>query len=609
MSIMIPEDKILEIKHSSDILEIISESIILKQAGKNHFGLCPFHSEKTPSFMVNPEKQIYKCFGCGESGDVFSFIMKKNGWRFPEALRFLSGRYGIDLPSQEMTPEQKKVYQEKDHLLSLNQMALAFYRGMLLNNTLGEAARRYLAKRGFSQESIDRFELGFAPDGWDHLVNHLARKKVSLAVAEKAGLIVSKDKNRFFDRFRERIIFPIYNMNRQLIGFGGRIIQDKKAQAKYMNSPETPLYHKANSLYGIDQARTKCRESGSVYVVEGYFDLIALFQHGVENVVATLGTALSRDHVKLLKGLASTIFLVYDSDQAGISAALRGLHLFLDEGVDARIIVLPPGHDPDTFIFQEGHDRFKTLAKQALSAILFLIDSAVRSHGLSIDGKLHIVNEMAPLLSEIQDFVARALYVKELSERTGIDERAINEKIVSIKKEPAQPVAAGAGSTSPPPPKEGPPIWQEIRQERWRMERQMISMLLQFPEMIREFRDHHLIDYFENGTLRHIGERILERDAQIGKESADLVTLVHDETLKRMIVELSLGEDVPWVKTSALQLVDQFITIKKRAKSTLSQRIKMAETQNDETLLEALLKEKNLHLMSMKKKTFIAGQR
>ena len=604
---MIPEDKILEIKHSSDILDIISESVILKQAGKNHFGLCPFHSEKTPSFMVNRERQIYKCFGCGESGDVFSFVMKKNGWRFYEALRFLGSRYGIEVPSNEMTPEQKRIYQEKDRLLSLNQMALSFYRNILNNGAQGEAARNYLTKRGFTKDSLDRFELGFAPDGWNHLVNHLSDKRASLDLAEKAGLIVSKDRKRFFDRFRERIIFPIYNLNRQLIGFGGRIIQEKKSQAKYMNSPESSLYHKAKSLYGIDQARSKCREIGSVYVVEGYFDLIALFQHGVENVVATLGTALSRDHVKLLKGLAVTIFLVYDSDQAGLNAALRGLHLFLNEGVDARIIVLPSGHDPDTFIFQEGRDHFNILTQKASSAIDFLIESSVRTHGETIEGRLRVINEMAPILSEIQDFVARALYVKTLSEKIGIEERAINEKMMSIKKDSVRSVGNIPESYQKESPMEAP-IWQEIRQEKWRMERQMISMLLQFPEIIPYFREKHLIGYFENKTLRHIAERIIELDVQGGKESRDLITLIPDDMLKRIIAELTLREQAPWIKEGALQLIDQFVTVKKRAKSTLSHRIKMAEIQNDEKLLETLLKEKNLHLLSMKKKTFIVAK-
>lgn len=605
---MIAEDKILEIKHASDILDIISESVILKQAGRNHMGLCPFHSEKTPSFMVNPEKQIYKCFGCGESGDVFSFLMKKNGLTFPEALKFLGGRYGIELPSPEMTPVQKQNYQEKERLISINQLALSFYRQQLFDKTHGQSAMAYLTKRGFSRETIDRFELGYVPDGWDNLVNSFSRKNVPLGMAEKAGLIVSKENNRYYDRFRDRIMFPIYNMNRQIIGFGGRIIQDKKSQAKYMNSPETPLYHKSSSLYGIDHARSKCRETNTVYIVEGYFDLIALSQHGIENVVATLGTALTRDHVKILKGLASVIYLVYDSDQAGLKAAERGLLIFLNEGVDAKIIVLPAGQDPDSFIFHDGPEKFKQLAQNAFSAMLFLIDSAVRRHGLSIEGKLRIVNEMVPFLSEIRDFVARALYVKELSERTGIDERAINEKIMTIQKPSTSPAAPVRALHEPALKKESS-TWPEIKTDKWRMERQMISMVLQCPEMIPEFKNRQLIDYFENATLRHIGERILECENQGGRTTSDLITLVEDDLLKQIITDLAMGEEAVWVKEGCLQLIEQFITIKKRARNSLSQRIKMAETQNDDSLLESLLKEKNLHLTSMKKKLSIAGQR
>jgi len=605
---MIAEDKILEIKNSSDILEIISEFVILKQAGKNHIGLCPFHTEKTPSFTVNPEKQIYKCFGCGEGGNVFTFLMKKNGVTFPEVLRSLGKRYGIDLPSPEMTPGQKRKYQEKEHYLNINQLALAFFRQQLFDKTHGPRGMGYLEKRGFTRATIDHFEIGYVPDGWDNLVNFFFKKKVPHIHAGKAGLIISKENNRFYDRFRDRIIFPIHNMNRQVIAFGGRLISDSKSQPKYLNSPETPLYHKKTSLYGIDKARAKCRETQTVFIVEGYFDLLALYQHGIENTVATLGTSLTEQHVKILKGIATTIYLVYDSDQAGIKAAERGLSIFHNEGIDAKVIVLPSGQDPDSFIFAQGPEKFRLFAKNALSAILFLIDTSVKRHGLSIEGKLRIVQDVAPLLAEIKDIVARSLYIRELSERIGIDESAINEKIVGIQRN-SRPVSPGFGSDREPIAKPYETEFKDIKSEQWRMERQMISMVLQFPEIINEFRENDLIDYFENKTLRHIGQLILENDNKNAQTASDLISIIESDPLKKIIADLAMGEEGSWVKEGCLQLINQFLTIKKRAKASLSQRIKMAEALNDDSLLESLLKEKNLHLASMKKKQYIAGQR
>ena len=299
MAIFIPEDKISEIKNAADIVDVVSESVLLKKAGKNFIGLCPFHSEKTPSFTVSSDKQIFHCFGCGTGGNVFSFMMKQEGLSFPEAARHLAKRYGVDIPDRPLSPEQKKKISEREKLLDINRRAGGFYHQALLDSRYGKQARSYLSTRGISQKTIDDFKLGYARDGWDHLLGFFSINRVSPILLEKSGLIVPrKNKSGHYDRFRNRIIFPIFNVNTQIVGFGGRVLDD--SLPKYLNSPETTLYNKSRSLYGIHRAKDKCRATGTVYIVEGYLDLLALHQHGIENSVATLGTALTADHVKLL---------------------------------------------------------------------------------------------------------------------------------------------------------------------------------------------------------------------------------------------------------------------------------------------------------------------
>ncbi|MGD8982018.1 MAG: DNA primase, partial [Desulfobacterales bacterium] len=360
MTIFIPEDKVLEIKNAADIVEVVSESVLLKKTGKNYVGLCPFHSEKTPSFTVSPQKQIFYCFGCAAGGNVFSFIMKRDGISFPEAARILSRQYGIDIPVQKMSKEQKRLRSEKENLLAVNKQAMDFFHNNLSIAPSGKQALLYLKKRGISQETIDTFKLGYAPEGWNNINYFFQKRKIPLDIVENVGLIVKREnKDGFYDRFRNRIIFPIFNVNMHVIGFGGRVLDDNLP--KYLNSPETPIYNKSSSLYGLHRARQKCRETETVYIVEGYFDLLALHQNGFQNSVATLGTSITPDHVHILRniiGKDGRVVLVFDSDDAGMKAALRSLGIFMNAEVDASIMLLPSGHDPDSYLFEFGCESF-----------------------------------------------------------------------------------------------------------------------------------------------------------------------------------------------------------------------------------------------------------
>jgi DNA primase len=371
LAVYIPDEKIVAIKNASDIVDIVSEVVSLRRAGRNFLGLCPFHAEKTPSFTVSPDKQIFYCFGCGAGGNVFSFLMKNGGLTFPEAARALAGRYGIDLPTRKMSSYEKKKLTERETILTLNAEAMSFYHDCLLSGDRGKQAVGYLLKRGMTKKTIDEFKLGFAPDGWDHLVRHFRSQRKPVETALQAGLIVPRKKGEgYYDRFRNRIIFPIFNRQNQPVGFGGRVMDD--ALPKYLNSPETPVYNKSRSLYGLNKARQKCREARTVYVVEGYFDQLSMHQFGIENTLATLGTSLTADHVQILKGFVGEggkAVLVYDSDQAGIKAAQRSVAVFQKGLLEARIMVLPRGHDPDSFIMAHGPADFFKESEKAMGVI------------------------------------------------------------------------------------------------------------------------------------------------------------------------------------------------------------------------------------------------
>ena len=437
MAIYIPEDKISEIKNTVDIVDIISDVVTLKKTGKNYIGLCPFHSEKTPSFTVSPEKKIFHCFGCQAGGNVFTFIMKNEGISFPEAVRVIAAKCGIDIPARRLSQGEKRKISEREKLLDVNRQAMAYFCNILSNSATGKNAKEYLKKLKINKQIIKGFDLGYAHEVWDNLTSYFLKKKISPTLLENSGLIIPRKKGSgFYDRFRGRIIFPIFNISSQVIGFGGRVMDDSDPKnAKYLNSPETPVYNKSSSLYGLNKAKDKLREYKTVFIVEGYFDLLALQQHDIINSVATLGTSLTAEHVRLIRGYigkTGKVILVYDSDDAGLKAAYRSIEIFDKGYVDAKIMVLPDGYDPDSYLFKFGKKSFMDEYKRAKSIMAFLIDFSEKKHGNSIEGKIQIISDMKKPLSAINDSVARSLYVKELAERLGIDESAVLEKVREV---------------------------------------------------------------------------------------------------------------------------------------------------------------------------------
>lgn len=603
MGLLIPEEKITEIKNAADIVDIIGDAVVLKKAGKNFLGLCPFHSEKTPSFSVSPDKQIFHCFGCGTGGNVFTFLMKHQGLSFPDAVKSLASRYGIVLPTPRMTPGQRREMSQREMLYRLNRQAMGFYRDCLKDARRGTAATAYLRKRGFDGDAAAHFGIGYAPDAWDGMVRFLRGKKVPRRIAEMSGLVVPRRQGAgYYDRFRDRVMFPIFDGADRVVGFGGRVIGD--GQPKYMNSPETPVYNKRRLLYGINWARQSCRQANKVFIVEGYLDLLSLHLSGVQNVVATLGTALTPQQIHALKGIVGngTITLVFDSDNAGIKAAHRSLDLFWkahtdfgkgdvfkESEADTRILVLPAGHDPDSYVRAFGAEAFLEAAEQAPGIIPFLCDAAIGRYGLATEGKIRVVTELSDALARVDDPVARSVYVRMVAERVGVDERAVIEKIrqlaVHKARRPADNGRAVAAGTT------AAPVVPDGAAGRNRLERLLVTMMIQYPDIRGEVRRRRIVDALQDPALKAAGEAVLRRR---GGDENDIAGMMSEETVDgaaSLISELALADE-QWDRAGCMRLIQQFEMQRHRSSDALMDRIRKAEAENDNATLLQLLEEK-----------------
>jgi DNA primase len=578
----IPEDTISRVKNAANIVDVISEHVVLKKAGRNYLGLCPFHVEKTPSFTVSSEKQIFYCFGCHVGGNVFSFVMQKDGLVFPEAVRWLAGKYGIEVPTERLSEVQKARLSENEQLFKINAEALLFFQRMLLDSPQGQKAMSYLLGRGMTRKMIEGHQLGYAPERWDGLLRHFQDKKVSAGWLEKAGLVIArKSESGHYDRFRNRVIFPIVNLNRQVVGFGGRVMGNELP--KYLNSPETPVYNKRSCLYGIHKANGPARSTGRIYVVEGYFDVLAMHLYGFDNTVATLGTALTPEHVQLLKGMvgkSGQVYLVFDSDQAGIKAAQRSVAVFEEGLLDAKILILPSGYDPDTFLREHGPDDFRKAADNALGMISFIIEAAINAHGLSLEGKIKVVAEVQGSLAAVQDNLARALYIKQLAERLNIDESAIMEKVRECSGQQSRPRA----------PKQTTLPNSLVGSDANRLEQQIAAMMLCCPQIIPEIVGRNLIDHFEDLQLKEIAQKIAFRMPSEDVGTAGLISMIEDPGYRSMMARIAIDES-HWDRQGCERILAQFeARFRRRDREDLQRRIEEAERNKDLDLLSRLLR-------------------
>lgn len=425
---MISEEAVSRVLASTDIVQLIGRYLPLKPAGRYYKALCPFHSEKTPSFTVNPERQIFHCFGCGEGGDAIGFLMRQERLNFPEAIRLLADRAGISLPARFRAHAGSGTGQDERArlgLLEIHKAAADFFRRQLQHQTVGATAREYLRSRGIPDSTIEQFGLGYAAASWEGLLRHLLRGGFSKKHVEEAGLALPrKDGGGAYDRFRNRLMIPICDPTGQVIAFGGRVLDD--SLPKYLNSPETPIYKKGAHLFGLHLATSAIRDRGSVLVVEGYFDLIALHAHGVQHTVAVLGTALTAQQITLLRRYTARALLMFDPDAAGIAAARRCVESLLNSGLDWRVILLPDGKDPDRFLREHGPSAFADILAQSKDLMEFLLDRKVSGFDLtSPEGQAEAVNAVLPLLGAIDNEITRRRYTDKLASRVSLSNDAI----------------------------------------------------------------------------------------------------------------------------------------------------------------------------------------
>ena len=527
---LISEDVINQIRDRIDIVDIVGQHVSLSRAGQNLKGLCPFHQEKSPSFTVSPSRQIFHCFGCGAGGNVFTFLTRMTGASFPETVRDLGRRVGVEV--QEPTPDSVSQASHTHRAEQVNQAASRWFHDTLREERLGAEARAYLDGRGIEQSTVDRFGIGVAPDEWDGLLKALSKQGFTAQEVASAGLAIARETGTgYYDRFRGRVMLTITDLRKRVVGFGGRVLGD--GTPKYLNSPDTPLFRKGQTLFALDVAREAITRTKTVIVVEGYFDAIALHQAGLTQTVATLGTALTAEHVQVLRRFASKVVLLFDPDAAGVRAALRGLDLFVNSGLGVKVVTLPAGDDPDTYVRKEGPDAFARLEEQAPSLLDFALEHSVKTaEGSTIEGRIRSVDEILRILQKSEHPIEREERIRLVAERFGINQQRLIDRYPALR-EKSKPAAALKPVPSPASPTKGAPE-----------ERDLVYFLLHgqlLPADVRKLRP----EAFSVSACRKIIEQALahlEQDGRVGLRSV-LDSVVDDPECGPLATELSMREE------------------------------------------------------------------
>ncbi len=430
---MIDPSTIQLILETARIEEVVGEFVYLKKRGVNLIGLCPFHNEKTPSFTVSPAKNLFKCFGCGKGGNSLKFIMEHEKFTYTEAIRFLAAKYHIEIEEKEMTPEEREAQNEKESLMAVTAFASQFFTDQLHHSEKGQAiGLTYFKERGFQTEIIRKFQLGYDPDEKDTFSKHALNQGYQLPLLEKSGLTLVREQETI-DRFRGRVIFPIHSLSGRVIAFGGRILSSESSKAKYINSPESDIYHKSASLYGIYFARNAILAKDECYLVEGYTDVISMHQAGIENVVASSGTSLTTDQIKLIKRFTNKITILYDGDEAGIKASFRGIDMILEEGLQVKIVLFPQGEDPDSFVRKHRQvEVIEFLQDQAKNFILFKTSLLLKEAASDPIKRSQLVREIVQSVALIPDPISRNIYLKECADLMNITEQTLVNELNRI---------------------------------------------------------------------------------------------------------------------------------------------------------------------------------
>lgn len=495
---MIASDKVREVAERISIVDVIGEYVSLKRSGANFTGLCPFHGEKTPSFNVNPAREIFHCFGCGAGGDVFAFVMRLEGISFPDAVRKLAQRAGVTIEERPLTPAELRAKGERDEQRAILELAARHYRETLTRRPEGALGRNYLQKREVDPETAAAYGMGYAPERRDTLVHALKAAGHSLETAATLGLVRTGERGNWYDLLHSRLIFPIRDSQGHPIAFAGRVLDS--ALPKYINSPESPLYHKSSVLFGLDLALREIRLASAAIVVEGYFDHLALYRAGVRNVVATCGTALTDGHIGLLRKHAERIYLLFDGDTAGRKATVRAMELCLEQKLPVYVITLPQGEDPDSFLQQQGAEAFQQRIEAAKPAFeQYLIWLLAKTPPDSVDRKVRLMDEIAPRFKRIADPVERDLYEKEVCRLLGVDLSAFRKRLAGERsiQRPTPQRHTPAAPAAPPPSR-----------PRDRVQESLLLLLAHYNGARDEARRSGLVELLD-GQHRPLAEALL----------------------------------------------------------------------------------------------------
>jgi DNA primase len=568
---MIPQDTIEQIRQATDIVQVIGEYIRLKKRGRNFQSLCPFHTEKTASFSVSPEKQIYHCFGCGKGGNVYTFLMEHEKMSFVDAVRHLARRANIPIREEHTDDFRRELL---DRLNYANQTALEYFQKTLGRSKYSAVLDGYLkGTRKISQEAIDYFKIGLAGDEWEGLISHAARKGITTEDLDKAGLALLAEKTgKYFDRFRQRLMIPIFNLSQKPIAFGGRTLK-KGEPAKYVNSPETPLYTKGNVLYGLNFAKEAAREAGLMYIVEGYFDVISLWQVGVKNVAASSGTAFTSQQARLLARFAEEVYLFFDADSAGRAAALRSVDALYDAGLEVRIIEPPEGEDPDSLTRKYGRDRIEELSHNAVGFVPFRIKDFDRESA-GIIAKEKLVKEFQAVGARIGDPTRRSLFFAEAADLMGIDQSVFQRGFATRSSEPAD-TNHRAGKYNV-------------------IEAEFLSLLFNNPGTIDSIFEKIAPEDFDSRELARLYAAIINQYRTAGViDVRKLIDGINDSRFVSLITEVA---SMPWeeekVEEETRRSVKRILQEKsKRLRTKLQKDLANAETAGDQQKADQILRE------------------
>jgi DNA primase len=435
------------------IEEVVGDFVDLKKRGSSLLGLCPFHNEKTPSFNVSVSKGIYKCFGCGEGGHAVDFIMKHEKYSYPEAIRYLAKKYHIEVEEDERSEEQQQVHDRRESLLIVTNWASALFQDSLWNTPEGQSvALSYFRERGYRDDIIRKFELGYSPESWDFLYSRAVKDGHSESYLEETGLVIKKEGGRTYDRFRSRVMFPIHNLTGRALGFGGRTLKTDKKVPKYVNSPESDIYHKSNVLYGLYFAKKAIVTNDHCYLVEGYADVISMHQAGVENVVASSGTSLTAEQIKLIARFTKNVTILYDGDAAGIKASLRGTDMFLKEGLNVKVLLFSDGHDPDSYIKKFGPKSFGSYVKEnEQDFISFKTQILLKDAGNDPVKRAGVIREVVESIALIPDQIKASLFIRDCSTKLDIEERILISELNKMRLQQARKSAPREQAPDGPP--------------------------------------------------------------------------------------------------------------------------------------------------------------